>query len=80
MQFVMLKVKAGGSQNQVLEHISGVGYGVRDVPEMAVALESCQRRVILNYMRVTSAATLTVVLIRVIIKTVNNGETYHESA
>ena len=48
-------------QRQVLEHTSGAHYGVRNTPAMGVALESCQRHAIRNYMRATFVGMLTVV-------------------
>ena len=64
MQFVTLKTKVGALRKQVLEHISGVYYGVHSVPARAAAFESCQRLEALKGMPVTSIVTLTVAFIR----------------
>ena len=64
MQFATLKTKVGVLRNQVLEHISGVYYGVHSVPARAAVFESCQRLVILKGMPVTFIVTLTVAFIR----------------
>ena len=64
MQFVTLKIKVGVLRNQVLEHISGVYYGVHSVPARGVAFGSCQHLETLKGMPVTSIVTLTVAFIR----------------
>ena len=60
----MLKARAGLPRRRGLERTFGVRCSVHDVPERAVAFESCQRREIPKGMPVTSAATLTVALTR----------------
>ena len=64
MQFVTLKAKVGALGKQVLEHISGVYYGVHSVPARGVVFELCQHLETLRGMPVVSIVTLIVAFIR----------------